>query len=92
MGNRTPTTWDSGWNSGVTKTIRLPVALANEVIRYARALDNGDEWTTKKFLDEFIEVKRRQSRNLPRRFFTMDSTQWIIFNEFRRWLEYRKGV
>ena len=30
------------WNSGATKTIRVPVALAEAVLEYARALDNGD--------------------------------------------------
>lgn len=93
MGIRTSTTWDNGWNSGVTKTIRVPVALAKEVTRYARALDTGNEWTTGKFMDEFIELKRSQSLRLrSRHFFTMDSPQWSVFNEFRRWLEIRKGV
>lgn len=92
MSGRTKTTLASSWNNQPTKIIRVPVIFASEAMQYARDLDAGNYGTTEKFLDEFIEVKRRQSRNLPRRFFTMDSTQWIIFNEFRRWLEYRRKI
>ena len=30
------------WNSGATKTSRVPVALAEAVLEYARTLDNGE--------------------------------------------------
>jgi hypothetical protein len=32
----------SSWNSGVTKTIRVPIVLADQILEYARALDSGD--------------------------------------------------
>jgi DNA replicative helicase MCM subunit Mcm2 (Cdc46/Mcm family) len=40
-GGRTSTTWSEGstWRSGKTKTIRVPVALAQEILDYARELD-----------------------------------------------------
>jgi len=30
------------WANGATKTIRVPIALADEVLAYARTLDSGD--------------------------------------------------
>jgi hypothetical protein len=92
MSGRTKTTLASSWNNQTTKPIRVPVIFASEVMQYARDLDAGNKGTTEKLLDEFIEVKRRQSLRLPRRFFTMDSMQWSVFNEFRRWLSFRKQV
>jgi hypothetical protein len=80
------------WNYGITKTIRVPIALAKQVIRYARALDVGSTGATEQLIDEFIELKREQSLRLHPRFFTMDSPQWKVFNEFRRWLKFRKGI
>lgn len=34
--------YQSKWNSGETKTIRVPVVLADQVLDYARKLDNGE--------------------------------------------------
>ena len=33
----------STWNSGKTKTIRVPVVLAERILEYARALDDGGD-------------------------------------------------
>jgi len=33
------------WNFGKTKTIRVPVALAPQVLEFAHALDNGESLT-----------------------------------------------
>jgi hypothetical protein len=40
-GGRTSTTWSEGstWRTGKTKTIRVPVALTEEILNYARELD-----------------------------------------------------
>ncbi|NJM23516.1 MAG: hypothetical protein HC907_35245 [Richelia sp. SM1_7_0] len=92
MGGRTSTTWENAWNSGITKPIRVPVKLAKQVIRYARALDVGNVGMTEQLIDEFIELKRQQSQRLPQRFFTMDSPHWKVFNEFRRWLKFRSEL
>lgn len=34
--------FSGSWNSGETKVIRVPIALADRVLAYARALDAGD--------------------------------------------------
>jgi hypothetical protein len=42
-GGRTSTTWTgSSWRHGETRTIRVPAALADEIMSYARALDSGN--------------------------------------------------
>ncbi|MEH1954723.1 hypothetical protein [Nostoc sp.] len=41
-GGHTTGTWGSGssWQSGPTKTIRVPIALEAEIMKYARAIDS----------------------------------------------------
>ena len=39
-GGPTSTTWKSGWNSGKTTTIRVPIALEDNILAYARAVDS----------------------------------------------------
>lgn len=41
-GGRTSTTWAGGWNLGETTTIRIPKALKDELMAYARARDRGE--------------------------------------------------
>ncbi|MBL1199911.1 MAG: hypothetical protein FWK04_12685 [Nostoc sp. GBBB01] len=43
-GGRTSTTWKSGstWRSGKTKLIRVPEAIADEVLAYARLVDSDN--------------------------------------------------
>lgn len=42
--SRTSTTWEAGstWRTGKTKTIRVPEAIADEVMRCAREIDAGN--------------------------------------------------
>lgn len=35
------------WKHGATRTVRVPVALADQVLDYARKLDNGETQETK---------------------------------------------
>jgi hypothetical protein len=91
MSGRTKTTLASTWNNQATKVIRVPVVFASEVMRYARDLDTGNKGITEKFLDEFIEAKYKQSLK-SRRKFLMVSPTWMVFNEFRRWLKFRKEI
>lgn len=65
MAGRTKTTWEKGssWQSGETKVIRVPVAIADEVLAYARSLDQRD-FTNHQHLvltaiDRYIEDKRQ---------------------------------
>ena len=39
-GGRTATTWGSEWNSGNTTVIRVPIALKDEILDYARTVDS----------------------------------------------------
>jgi hypothetical protein len=32
--------WQSGWNSGKTKPIRVPIVLEHDILAYARAVDS----------------------------------------------------
>lgn len=92
---RTLTTWSKGstWNYGETKTIRVPVALASEILEYARYLDSRDKAEKMVgLLEEFIQIKRRQSpqaRHYPKTFNT-DKPTWLVFNEFYRWVQSKK--
>jgi hypothetical protein len=92
MGGRTKTTLASNWNNQATRTIRVPVVFADEVMQYARDLDAGTSVDIEALLNEFIQLKRRQLPRHRRTFFTMDTPVWNAFNEFRRWLEIRKWV
>lgn len=35
--------YEPKWNSGVTRTIRVPIALADQVLAYAHQIDRGDD-------------------------------------------------
>jgi hypothetical protein len=41
-GGRTSTTWGNGWKHGKTTVIRVPEILADDIIDYARQLDEGE--------------------------------------------------
>ena len=41
-GGRRSTTWAPTWNLGKTKTVRIPVAISEELIQIARQIDNGN--------------------------------------------------
>ena len=42
-GGRRSTTWNPTWKHGQTKTIRVPIALAESLVNLARILDEGKE-------------------------------------------------
>lgn len=41
FGGKTSTSWDAKWHSGKTRTIRVPVALADHILKIAKAIDAG---------------------------------------------------
>lgn len=41
FGGRTRGTWDAKWHSGKTKLVRIPLAISDEVLEIARAIDEG---------------------------------------------------
>ena len=44
------------WNSGATKTIRVPVAIAEQVLEYARKLDKSQSATNSNFAKNKSEI------------------------------------
>ena len=60
------------WRLGKTKTIRVPVAIADEVLNYARQLDESEQ-TTPDFLQEI--VAERDS-------YKTGSRNWKVLDKF----------
>jgi len=44
----------STWNQGKTKTIRVPIALADQLLEVARAMDNGEVFTANSSVIESV--------------------------------------
>ncbi len=42
-GGRRSTTWKPTWKHGKTRTIRVPIVLADSILNLARILDEGKE-------------------------------------------------
>ena len=73
-GGRTATTWSGGWNSGKTTSFRVPIALKDDILAYARKVDfklindkttnipllSGDflQEFTMQLIDRYIKYKR----------------------------------
>lgn len=52
--SRNPEGRPSSWQHGKTQTIRVPVALSNQVMEYARNLDSGDVQDMSQSMNEHI--------------------------------------
>ena len=84
------TSWQSTWNHGKTQTIRVPIALASQILSYAKALDQGliylDEaqcqQTILKAIDQFVEM--RLSNFHPNQYACIPSTNTRRWDELRR--------
>jgi hypothetical protein len=89
-GGRKKSTWGNSWQHGATKVIRIPAALENEILEYARALDSGQvaidtEQLQKAILlsiDSFVETRALNFH--PNQYSRKASTHT------RRWDELRK--
>lgn len=89
-GGRTGTTWNSQWHHGKTKHIRVPAALEQQIIEFARALDLGQvpvdrevlQKTVLLLIDSFVETRISQFH--PNQYSSTGSTT------SRRWDELRK--
>ena len=91
-GGRRKTSWNENWNHGKTKVIRIPEALCNHIMEYARSLDSGlgsshidQELIQKNFLlaiDTFVQ--QRLENWHPNQYGCTQSTNT------RRWDELRK--
>lgn len=86
-GGKTPGTMPSvsSWNSGKTKTIRVPKKLAPQILKIARLLDQGIH-PGKNLCEEYLQIKRKQYKR-ARLHFNQLSPRWAVFNEFQRWLK-----
>ncbi len=89
-GGRRDTTWNSQWNHGNTKHIRVPAALEEQIIEFARALDSGDVPLDREVLqkavllliDQFVE--RRIEEFHPNQYQRTSSTTSRRWDELRR--------
>lgn len=86
-GGRTNTTWSAGstWRSGKTKMIRVPIALAEKILEYARALDSGEvKNPVLQAIDEYIEWKRQNYHpNQYSRELDINTRAWDELRKFR---------
>ncbi|MCU0545883.1 MAG: hypothetical protein MUE44_27580 [Oscillatoriaceae cyanobacterium Prado104] len=53
--------FEGKWRHGQTRTIRVPIALADRVLAYARQLDNGESPDAADLLNQ-LKAKRKRSR------------------------------
>ncbi|MBR8832707.1 MAG: hypothetical protein DSM106950_01350 [Stigonema ocellatum SAG 48.90 = DSM 106950] len=90
-GGRKKTSWKSEWHHGKTKIVRVPEALVEQIIEYARALDAGLvphisheqlQKATLLAIDQFVEERLEQFH--PNQYKRSGNT------ETRRWDELRK--
>ncbi|MBW4678114.1 MAG: hypothetical protein KME52_30255 [Desmonostoc geniculatum HA4340-LM1] len=82
---RNSTSFPPAWNHGQTQTIRVPVALAEQILEYAYAIDSGlvvDQYLFLKTLDCFI--KQRIAEFHPNQYSRTGSTTSRRWDELRR--------
>src|SRR5204863_8801135 len=79
------TSWQPAWNNGKTKTIRVPVALAEQILEYAYAIDSGlvmDQQMILRVIDSFVES--RIAKFHPNQYSRAGSTTSRRWDELRR--------
>lgn len=79
------TTWQPAWNNGKTRTIRVPVALAEQILEYAYAIDSGlvmDQQMILQVIDSFVESRIAQFH--PNQYSRNGSTTSRRWDELRR--------
>jgi hypothetical protein len=92
------TTWGASWNSGATKVVRVPVALENQIMAYARAVDNneyadisqraGDIFLVLEVIEKYIEYKRtRYHSNQHSRELDINTRAWDELRKFQKLLQ-----
>ncbi|BAY22852.1 hypothetical protein NIES2100_26160 [Calothrix sp. NIES-2100] len=99
---RNSTTWESGssWRHGKTKTIRVPIALENPVMGYARKLDGfhnisvdisrraGDIFLILEAIAKYIEYKRTNYHpNQNSRQLDINTRAWDELRKFQKLLQ-----
>ncbi|AVH73826.1 hypothetical protein NLP_5528 [Nostoc sp. 'Lobaria pulmonaria (5183) cyanobiont'] len=84
-GGRRGTTWKNHWNHGKTKHIRVPAALEQQIIEFARALDSGQVTLDSQVLlliDSFVESRIAEFH--PNQYSCTGSTTSRRWDELRR--------
>ncbi|MBN3905123.1 MAG: hypothetical protein HWQ35_00595 [Nostoc sp. NMS1] len=79
------TSWQPAWNNGKTRTIRVPVALAEQILEYAYAIDSGlvmDQQMILRVIDSFVESRIAQFH--PNQYSRTGSTTSRRWDELRR--------
>lgn len=99
---RTTTTWDSGssWRHGKTKVVRIPIALEDDVMYYARQIDTrnsnslaisqreGDIFFVLGVIDKYIEYKRtRYHSNQHSRALDINTRAWDELRKLQKLLQ-----
>jgi hypothetical protein len=90
-GGRTSGTWETGgkWQHGKTQVIRVPRALAPQILEYARALDSGEvENSVLQAIDEYIEWKQQNYHpNQNSRELNLNTRAWDELRKFKAMVE-----
>lgn len=82
---RNSTSFPPAWNHGQTQSIRVPVALREQILEYAYAIDSGlvaDQYLFLKTIDCFI--KQRIGEFHPNQYAIRASTTSRRWDELRR--------
>lgn len=97
------TTWAGGsWRSGETKTIRVPIALEEKIMAYARALDEEkamshgitDDLTLNE-IAAYIEMRRETvhpNQHSKGKGLDTKSRTWDELRRFQSWVENRRKL
>lgn len=96
-GGRRSTSYTPTWKHGKTRTIRVPIALAEEILKFAKERDEGvtqakDEEFWQAFLaafDCYIEEESQRDRkgNQYGKEFKAEGTRWYFFSKFKEWVK-----
>ncbi len=91
------TTWTPAWNHGKTQIIRVPIALVDRILDYARALDTHEKSSDAKTedfivlsaIDRYIKWRRRSyyHANKYAKEPNVNSRAWDELRKFRAMVE-----
>jgi hypothetical protein len=90
------TTWQPAWHHGTTKTIRVPIALADQILEYAKWLDTHEKSSDAKTgkvvvlqaIDKYIKWKRSNYRpNQHSKKIDTSTRAWDELRKFRSMVE-----
>ncbi|MFN6527372.1 hypothetical protein [Nostoc sp. ChiSLP03a] len=79
------TSWQPAWNHGKTQSIRVPIALAEQILEYAYAVDSGhvmDQQLILRAIDSFVEERIAEFH--PNQYSRTGSTTSRRWDELRR--------